>query len=67
MHFDTVIDAAKQVGYIDITKTRYDHVGFGLVLQVMPGEEETKEAVKPAAGGKGKKVDKKEGEEEKKQ
>jgi len=41
LHFDTVIDAAKQVGYIDITKTRYDHVGFGLVLQVMPGEEET--------------------------
>jgi hypothetical protein len=62
-----VIDSAKQVGYIDITKTRYDHVGFGLVLQVMPGEEETKEVGKPAAGGKGKKVDKKEGEEEKKQ
>ncbi len=33
----------------------------------MPGEEETKEVGKPAAGGKGKKVDKKEGEEEKKQ
>jgi hypothetical protein len=34
-----VIDAGKQVGYMDPAKTRYDHVGFGLVLQVMPGEE----------------------------
>jgi|LauGreDrversion4_2_1035121.scaffolds.fasta_scaffold195777_2 arginyl-tRNA synthetase len=38
LHFDTVIDAGKQVGYMDPAKTRYDHVGFGLVLQVM-GEE----------------------------
>ena len=32
LHFDTVIDAGKQVGYIDPAHTRYDHVGFGLVL-----------------------------------
>jgi hypothetical protein len=37
-----VVDAAKIAGYFDPSKTRYDHVGFGLVLQVMPGEEEAK-------------------------
>jgi arginyl-tRNA synthetase len=42
LHFDTVYDAAKLAGYIDPAHTRYDHVGFGLVLQVMPGEEEAK-------------------------
>ncbi len=56
LHFDTVYDAAKLAGYIDPAQTRYDHVGFGLVLQVMPGEEVKEEAVaaggKPAAGGK---------------
>jgi arginyl-tRNA synthetase len=55
LHFDTVYDAAKLAGYIDPAQTRYDHVGFGLVLQVMPGEEESKEqpaGAKPAAGGK---------------
>ncbi len=49
LHFDTVYDAAKLAGYIDPAVTRYDHVGFGLVLQVMPGEEEAKTAA--AAGG----------------
>ena len=54
LHFDTVIDAGKQVGYMDPAKTRYDHVGFGLVLQVMAdGAEETKEAPKDAAAKKG--------------
>jgi arginyl-tRNA synthetase len=43
LHFDTVYDAAKLAGYIDPAVTRYDHVGFGLVLQVQPGEEEVKE------------------------
>lgn len=38
--------------------TRYDHVGFGLVLQVQPGEEEIKE---PAAGGDAAKKDGKKG------
>jgi arginyl-tRNA synthetase len=55
LHFDTVYDAAKLAGYIDPAQTRYDHVGFGLVLQVMPGEEESKEqpaGAKPAAAGK---------------
>lgn len=58
LHFDTVIDAGKQVGYMDPAKTRYDHVGFGLVLQVMAdgAAEETKEATpkdaKKAAAGK---------------
>jgi arginyl-tRNA synthetase len=32
LHFDTVYDAAKLAGYIDPAVTRYDHVGFGLVL-----------------------------------
>lgn len=45
LHFDTVYDAAKIAGYIDPSKTRYDHVGFGLVLQAMAEE-------KPAAGDK---------------
>ena len=54
LHFDTVIEAGRQVGYMDPTKTRYDHVGFGLVLQVMAdGAEETKEAPKDAAAKKG--------------
>jgi arginyl-tRNA synthetase len=43
LHFDTVYDAAKLAGYIDPAVTRYDHVGFGLVLQVQPGDEEVKE------------------------
>lgn len=60
LHFDTVIDAGKQVGYMDPAKTRYDHVGFGLVLQVMAGgkeegteegkEEGKKESKKPKIG-----------------
>ena len=32
LHFDTVYDAGKLAGYIDPAVTRYDHVGFGLVL-----------------------------------
>jgi arginyl-tRNA synthetase len=32
-HFDTVIDAGKITGYYDPNVTRYDHAGFGLVLQ----------------------------------
>lgn len=53
LHFDTVIDAGKQVGYMDPAKTRYDHVGFGLVLQVMAGgEEEGKEESKKPKIGK---------------
>ena len=32
LHFDTVYDGAKLAGYIDPAVTRYDHVGFGLVL-----------------------------------
>jgi arginyl-tRNA synthetase len=52
LHFDTVIDSAKIAGYLDTAKTRYDHVGFGLVLQVMPGEEETKKEAAPKKGGK---------------
>ena len=76
LHFDTVIDAGKQVGYYDPAVTRYDHVGFGLVLQVMPGEEESKTGeAKPAApkeakGKAAKEAPKKEGapkEEEKKE
>lgn len=59
MHFDTVYDGGKIAGYINPDKTRYDHVGFGLVLQVMPGEEEVKE-VAPAKTDK--KAPKKEGE-----
>jgi arginyl-tRNA synthetase len=33
---------------MDSAKTRYDHVGFGLVLQVIPGEEEKAAEPKPA-------------------
>lgn len=57
LHFDTVYDAAKLAGYIDPAVTRYDHVGFGLVLQVQPGEEEVKEV--PAGGDAAKKDGKK--------
>ncbi|MCH9811524.1 arginine--tRNA ligase [bacterium] len=32
MHFSMVYAAAKLVGYMDDTKTRFDHVPFGLVL-----------------------------------
>lgn len=39
LHFDTVYDAAKLAGYIDPAVTRYDHVGFGLVLQAMTDEK----------------------------
>jgi arginyl-tRNA synthetase len=58
LHFDTVIDAGKQVGYMDPAVTRYDHVGFGLVLQVMgdgaaTSTEESKDGgAKKAAPGK---------------
>ena len=58
LHFDTVYDAAKLAGYIDPAITRYDHVGFGLVLQVQPGEEEIKE---PAGGDASSKKDGKKG------
>ena len=34
LHFDTLFEAAKQVGYYDPALVRLDHVGFGLVLQV---------------------------------
>ena len=39
LHFDTVYDGAKLAGYIDPAATRYDHVGFGLVLQAMPDDK----------------------------
>ena len=39
LHFDTVYDAGKLAGYIDPAVTRYDHVGFGLVLQAMAEEK----------------------------
>jgi arginyl-tRNA synthetase len=39
LHFDTVYDGAKLAGYIDPALTRYDHVGFGLVLQAMAEEK----------------------------
>jgi len=55
LHFDTVYDAAKLAGYIDPAVTRYDHVGFGLVLQVQPGEEEIKEPSADAGKKDGKK------------
>lgn len=32
LHFDTLFDAAKIVGYYDPTVTKWDHMGFGLVL-----------------------------------
>ena len=44
LDLDTVIDAGKQVGYMDPAATRYDHVGFGLVLQVMADAAPTEES-----------------------
>ncbi len=35
LHFDTLFDAGKIVGYYDPSVTRFDHMGFGLVLQAL--------------------------------
>ncbi len=56
LHFDTVYDAAKLAGYIDPAQTRYDHVGFGLVLQAMADDK----PADPKAVGDGKEEEKKE-------
>jgi arginyl-tRNA synthetase len=52
LHFDTVYDAAKLAGYIDPAQTRYDHVGFGLVLQAMPEEKPSTAAAESKTEGK---------------
>ena len=52
LHFDTVYDAAKLAGYIDPAVTRYDHVGFGLVLQAMPDDKPAAESSKAVTDGK---------------
>lgn len=59
LHFKLVWEAGKIVGYYDPSKTRVDHMGFGLVLQESEenGEEEKKEESK---------TDKKGGKDEKK-
>lgn len=57
LHFETLIDGAIIAGYFDPKVTRYDHMGFGLVLQELkddgsqPAEEDKKDE-KPKKGEK---------------
>ena len=39
-HFNSVMAAAQIAGYFDPKATRYDHMGFGLVLQIVRDAEE---------------------------
>jgi arginyl-tRNA synthetase len=48
LHFKLIWEAGKIVGYYDPTKTRVDHMGFGLVLKETEKEEEKKDEEVPA-------------------
>lgn len=48
LHFDTLFDAAKLVGYYNPEKARVDHIGFGLVLQVQKDDGAAQEDDKTA-------------------
>jgi len=51
-------------GYIDPGVTRYDHVGFGLVLQAMPDDKPAADGAKPAGDTKPEEVKKEESKKE---